>query len=215
MPSRSGPRMANHPLANGAPTRHRLASVQIPDAPWVELPRPPCATLHHLDFTVSSPRGARRTGSSRVRPRRGRNAQRAVSDKVCSTKRAETQSACDAVISRSSGFYSISVSVRARCCRDSPILSWRCAPSGPILTRSSGKMATTNTVAGADAPQKALLTFPTSPATNGMRCSASSGHCDRVSRLAAFADKSALMEFSTFRARVNSKRDSDSGRSSP
>jgi len=78
---------------------------------------------------------------------------------LCSMQRAEAGSSNDTAILRSSGFYSISVSVRARCYRDSPILSWRCAPSGLILMCSSGFLATTNIVSDAAVPQKTLVTF--------------------------------------------------------
>ena len=99
-------------------------------------------------------------------------------------------------ISRPSGSCSISMSVRARCYRDPPILSWRFAPSGLIPTRPSDEWHRP-TVSDAAGPQNSLMTFRSPPA-QGERHPSSPGQCDRVSRLSAFAHKSTLMEFSTF-----------------
>jgi hypothetical protein len=75
-------------------------------------------------------------------------------------------------------------------------------------------VASTHTVSSAAVPQKTLMTFRASLVRDG-RDSASSGHCERVSRLVAFATEPTLMEFLTFLLHFCPETIMDLGRSSP
>jgi len=121
------------------PTRHRVASFL---APCCSCFRAAHVGLRIAAAVLTSPsrlceKGGEPSFSQTLR--RGQvNPSGRSTTRLCPLARAEAGSSNDAAILRSSGSYSIRVSVRARCHRDSPILSWRFAPPGLILIRPSG-----------------------------------------------------------------------------